>query len=396
MLNKRKLKVLSMSTILGLALTGGMATNAYATVSNNAVMTNRTGVLSNVKESTVVKNKQEFYDALKSALEKFETNVSIKVMNYNSRDYDLSIANKIILEHPSINYGYAGIGGNIYGYPNSPEKTLNLTIRYRLDKDTMKKQRKAVKEKVQNIIQTVIKPGMTEVQKELALHDYIVKNADYNVTNYRSGIVTAEDHNAYGILVKNTGVCESYAKAMYELLKAAGIKCKYVTGYTNQGGGHAWNMVKLDNQWYNLDVTWDDPVSDRNLSGNQNMIPVSHKYFNVPDNIFNRDHRRGNLEQSFPACTATKYSFENLNIDEYTGDGKLFTKVQNVQQLDSEILKALTSHQDTLCIKLKGLNINLNQLMNRMQIIARNNRIYGFGMRASMSDSYIRVNLSWQ
>ncbi|KGM93805.1 transglutaminase [Clostridium botulinum] len=396
MLNKRKLKVLSMSTILGLALTGGMATNAYATVSNNAVMTNRTGVVSNVKESTVVKNKQEFYDALKSALEKFETNVSIKVMNYNSRDYDLSIANKIILEHPSINYGYAGIGGNIYGYPNSPEKTLNLTIRYRLDKDTMKKQRKAVKEKVQNIIQTVIKPGMTEVQKELALHDYIVKNADYNVTNYRSGIVTAEDHNAYGILVKNTGVCESYAKAMYELLTASGIKCKYVTGYTNQGGGHAWNMVKLDNQWYNLDVTWDDPVSDRNLSGNQNMIPVSHKYFNVPDNIFNRDHRRGNLEQSFPACTATKYSFENLNIDEYTGDGKLFTKVQNVQQLDSEILKALTSHQDTLCIKLKGLNINLNQLMNRMQIIARNNRIYGFGMRASMSDSYIRVNLSWQ
>ncbi|KEI12474.1 transglutaminase [Clostridium novyi B str. ATCC 27606] len=395
MMNKRKLKLLSMSTILGLALTGGMATNAYATV-NNTVINNRTRVVSNAQGVAVVKNKEEFYNALKSALEKFETNVSIKVMNYNSRDYDLSIVNRIVLEHPSINYGYAGISGNIYGYPNSPEKTLNLTIRYRLDKDTMKKQRKAVKEKVQNIIQTVIKPGMTDVEKELALHDYIVKNADYNVKNYRAGIVTAEDHNAYGILVKNTGVCESYAKAMYELLKAVGIKCKYVTGYTNQGGAHAWNMVKLNNEWYNLDVTWDDPISDRNLSGNQSMIPVSHKYFNVPDNIFNRDHRRGNLEQSFPACNGTKYSFENLNIDEYTGDGKLFAKVQNVQQLDSEILRALTNHEDALCIKLKGININLNQLLNRMQVIARNNRIYGFGMRASMSDSYIRVDLSWK
>src|SRR3712207_400836 len=127
-MNKRKLKLLSMSTILGLALTGGMATNAYATV-NNTVINNRTRVVSNAQGVAVVKNKEEFYNALKSALEKFETNVSIKVMNYNSRDYDLSIVNRIVLEHPSINYGYAGVSGNIYGYPNSPEKTLNLTIR---------------------------------------------------------------------------------------------------------------------------------------------------------------------------------------------------------------------------------------------------------------------------
>ncbi|AEB75402.1 transglutaminase [Clostridium botulinum] len=396
MINKTKIKTLSIATVLGIALAGGVTTNAYAYGNNGFRSVSRVGANRTVGQA-VVNNKKEFYDVLKSALEKFQTNVSIKVTNYNNRDYNLEIVNKIMAEHPDINYGYSGINGNIYGYPNNPEKTLNLNISYRIDKNTMIREKAAVQTKVQNIIQTVIKPGMSDAEKELALHDYVVKNADYDVRNYRAGIVTAEDHNAYGVLVNKTGVCESYAKAMYELLKAAGIECKYVAGYTNQGGGHAWNIVKLDNEWYNLDATWDDPISDRNISsGNQSMIPVSHKYFNVPDNIFNRDHRRGNLERTYPACNGTKYSFENLNIDEYTGDGKLFTKVQNVQQLDNEILKALTSHEDTLCIKLKGLNINLNQLMNRMQVIARNNRIYGFGMRASMSDSYIRVNLSWQ
>ncbi len=78
------------------------------------------------------------------------------------------------------------------------------------------------------------------------------------------------------------------------LLEEVGIECKYVTGVSvhdgKAGGGHAWNMVKLDNEWYNLDATWDDPVSDRNgaesVNKNTNsMATVNHTYFNIPDSI---------------------------------------------------------------------------------------------------------------
>ncbi|KEH98717.1 transglutaminase [Clostridium botulinum C/D str. BKT12695] len=393
----KPLKTLSIATILGVTLSGGVALNAHAaTKYDNFTNSNVVERNTNIEKNDAVKTTQEFYDKIKTALENFETNVTIKVANYNGRDYNLNILNKIVLEHPEIDYGYSGVSGNIYGYSNSREKTMNLNITYRQSKEKMQSQKEAVRVKVQQIIGQVIKPGMTDVQKELALHDYVVKHADYNTTNYNAGIVSAEDHNAYGVLVKNTGVCESYAKAMYELLTASGIECKYVTGYGNRGG-HAWNMVKLDGEWYNLDATWDDPISDRNLGASSNtLIPISHKYFNVSDSIFNRDHSRGEVARNYPTCTATKYSFDNLNIPEYTSDGKLFVNFSNAQQLDAQILKVLRNHEASLCLKMKGVNIDLNQLMRRIQVIAQNNHIYGFGMRASMSSSYIRVNFTWQ
>nr|WP_307905797.1 transglutaminase domain-containing protein [Clostridium botulinum] len=261
----------------------------------------------------------------------------------------------------------------------------------------MEKEKREVKDKVQNIIKTVIKPGMSDVEKELALHDYLIKNADYNMENYKAGIVTAEDHNAYGVLINKKGVCESYAKAMNELLTAAGIECKYVTGKVN-GGEHAWNMVKIDNEWYNLDVTWDDPISDKNPSGSSfSIISVNYKYFNVADSIFNKDHIRGSLESSYPACTSTKYSFDNLNVDEYTSDGKLFIKVKDMNQVNDEILKALSNRQDNLCLKVKDLNIkSAKRFMMRIQAIAMKNKISGFSMNGKMYDSYIKVEFNWK
>lgn len=153
---------------------------------------------------------------------------------------------------------------------------------------------------------------MTKVQKELAIHDYIVKNATYNTYNYENDILLPEDHNAYGVLIDGIGVCESYAKAMYELCKAAGVECIYVTG-TGNGGDHAWNMVKLDDgQWYNVDVTWDDPTYE---NSSDKIFEVQYDYFNVPDTIFSRTHIRDNTIQ-YPTANGKKYVFRNLNVAE--------------------------------------------------------------------------------
>lgn len=61
---------------------------------------------------------------------------------------------------------------------------------------------------VKRIVKSIIKPDMTDFEKELALHDYIVRTADYNTVNYKNGINALEDHTAYGVLVDHIGVCE--------------------------------------------------------------------------------------------------------------------------------------------------------------------------------------------
>lgn len=61
-----------------------------------------------------------------------------------------------------------------------------------------------------------------------------------------------EAHNLIGALLEGKCVCEGYALALKQVSKCAGIDCKYI-----MDEDHAWNQVKLNEQWYNCDLTCD-------------------------------------------------------------------------------------------------------------------------------------------
>lgn len=69
-----------------------------------------------------------------------------------------------------------------------------------------------------------------------------------------------------------------------------------------------WNMIKLDGQWYNMDVTWDDPIGGS----------LKYDYFCIPTSKIKSDHSFDNTF-TVPAATATKYSYaEVMGITEYS------------------------------------------------------------------------------
>ena len=109
------------------------------------------------------------------------------------------------------------------------------------------------------IIANYIRSGMSEKEKALVLHNWLIYNAhyDYTYSNYA----------ANGVLVLGTGVCDSYSRAYGLLLTKVGIENKRLTG--DAGGGHAWNLVRIGGQWYHVDCTWDDPndSGDASVSG---------------------------------------------------------------------------------------------------------------------------------
>lgn len=79
-------------------------------------------------------------------------------------------------------------------------------------------------------------------------------------------------------------VCDGYTHAFDLLCYLSGIDCLKIAGTAN-GGGHAWNKVELDGVWYNVDVTWDDPV----VIGGGDML--RYDYFLVSDETLARDHQ---------------------------------------------------------------------------------------------------------
>lgn len=112
-------------------------------------------------------------------------------------------------------------------------------------------QTQLVDEKVHTILQELQIQKKTEYEKVKAIHDYIIENVTYDLST--------ENNTAYTALVDQTSACQGYATLLYKMLTEVGVECRIIGG-TTEGIPHAWNIVKVDGAWYNLDCTWDDPI----------------------------------------------------------------------------------------------------------------------------------------
>lgn len=118
------------------------------------------------------------------------------------------------------------------------------------------------------------------------VHNYLVESIDYDETQGGSNI-----YNIYGALVNKRCVCEGYAEAFKYLMDALEIPCIIVTGEAtnsnNETENHAWDYVQIDNIWYAIDCTWDDPI----ILGPQILSNLyKYKYFLKGENEFKKTH----------------------------------------------------------------------------------------------------------
>ena len=127
------------------------------------------------------------------------------------------------------------------------------------------------------------------------VHDYLIDTIEYDSSDGRNV------YNVYGSLINGKAVCEGYARAFKDILDEMGIPCIIVCGVgTNRSGtteSHAWNYVKINDNWYAVDVTWDDPV----ISGYGKLTDnIRYKYFLVGSDVFFEDHvEDGNIVEEY-------------------------------------------------------------------------------------------------
>jgi hypothetical protein len=135
--------------------------------------------------------------------------------------------------------------------------------------------------KARAILKEIITPTMTDAEQLKAVHDYIVLNTAYDYDNYKNDTVPEESYTEYGVLFKGIAVCDGYARATKLFLDLLGIENYYVVGQILDGELHAWNVVKIGDQYAQVDTTWDDPVPNR--SGE-----VRYDYFMVNDSFMKK------------------------------------------------------------------------------------------------------------
>lgn len=139
----------------------------------------------------------------------------------------------------------------------------------------------------EEILGEIITDGMTDLEKETAVYTWLTENVDYDWSHMDIMAETTRDaYVPYGGLVNQSAVCLGYATSFQLLMDTAGIECVTVVGAAfHSTGDHAWNMVKLDGNWYCVDPTWD--ANGRQQSGEE----YEWRYFNVTSDEMAKDHQ---------------------------------------------------------------------------------------------------------
>lgn len=238
---------------------------------------------------------QQVYDLISDALLSAKTSIVLPKNEYSDTfDEIVDIVNVCLRENPEILYY-----NSLKYYSNGV-----LTFTYSKDPATVMAHKEKLKKKVEAILSQIIKPNMTDYQKELAIHDYLVKNCEYDMIGFKENRISDESFTAYGALCLGIAVCEGYSEAACILLNRSGVETKIITG-KSKGIGHAWNLVKLEGEWYHLDITWNDPYQSDTISS------IQYHYFNLTDSDISRDHQWD--KTNYAACAVTKYNYYRYN-----------------------------------------------------------------------------------
>lgn len=232
------------------------------------------------------------YKTIYSAIVSFLPSVNIK----NLKDADIKgIIDGVLLDNPHL--FYLDLRGYTY-YKSLSGITLSFSYL------CTEKEMKCIKENIEKTVREFLGfanlINMSDYQKEICIHDYLCRNIKYDITCIDNSVGNMLSHTIWGVFLEKKGVCDGISKAFKYLCNAVGIKCIVAKGQADDGNveNHAWNIVKIEEQAYQVDVTW-----DLNKYNGEKCV---YQYFNLPDEMMYIDHKPN---YKYPKCSSTIYTY---------------------------------------------------------------------------------------
>ncbi len=243
------------------------------------------------------------------------------------------------------------------------------------------------------IVNSIITSSMTELEKVTAIHDYLVKTVDYDKSK-------ADIHTAKGALINKVAVCDGYAEGFAVLCYTAGVQAEMVFGTAIDSTGnlepHAWNNVRIDGIWFNVDVTWDDPIVNGMVVKDGSNI--SYKYFLISDAKISKTHTADNSKKY--ACNSDKYAeyATNLTWKALVDSQYPYVVVTNMSDAKTQMKSFINNGKKTFQIIYScsgATDAQMESIWNGLQStyndVIKELQVYGsFGISGSMSsDGYV-------
>ncbi|MBR6593589.1 MAG: hypothetical protein IKK83_00185 [Clostridia bacterium] len=229
---------------------------------------------------------------------------------------------------------------------NSENMAVNVVFKYVLSPSEAQKRVKKIEKSIKPFLKG-IKPYMSDYEVALRAHENIVSLIDYDSISLDIQDNDPEFDNkpdnlrsVYGVFVEKKAVCAGYAVAFQYLLHRMGIECAYVRGPCHDGEWHAWNLVKLEGEYYYVDVTFDDHTNtDIRKNGS---AEISYDYFDITTAELLKSRNIQNAE-IYPECKAVKCN--------YFVRSNMFFEGYNAKQVAKIVKNALKAGKKEVALK---------------------------------------------
>lgn len=321
--------------------------------------------------SSLNEKEKKLYNSIVNTIAQSGTVVNTSKLSVSYDDI-VSVFQKVLTDYPQYFYisrscmlAYGSRGNNIrailllYTDGNVTDSyDENMNLLQSADRNLINQKINALQSAVEEIV-SQIPTEASDIIKEKIIHDYIIETVKYdydtaeNVNNYTASIPHAFD--IYGAAVDGLAVCEGYSKLFQYLCYSVGINSTQVIG-TSGGGNHMWNAVLIDNEWYQIDITWNDtePI-------------IGYSYFNLTEKNISEDHIIDFSTLSVPQCNAEANSFINIfavcitNLTEAPTNYE--TAIANLKKTEDKMLNIYFVNSELE----KGGNINTQKYVRYIQ-----------------------------
>lgn len=242
---------------------------------------------------------------------------------------------------------------------------------------------KKAKEAIEEFKDEYITSDMSDFEKEIKIIEWLVENCTYEKGESWSR------STAYSCIVLGKAQCSGYADAFLQTAKLCGLETRYVYNKT-----HAWNLIKLDGDWYHVDVTWEDPIGS-NVYGFGNLRNM---YINLEDDQIQNVSSHRSWNPSSAKAKGIKYGPKV--VSNYMETGKVDTSLgvsyknqtdaffEKVKNSAGSVSISYTNVNDTANKVVAYLSNQIEQRMDNYEVLIR----YGNTFPANKTGSYSRVS----
>ena len=289
------------------------------------------------------RNQQSLYNCVYEGMKKGKRKIQLP---FKVPTNSLSFIVKLVVgDHPELieyNNCTIGVGGN---------NTTDILILNKIPDNLQV--RRIINDKASLIIQECISSNMTVIQRVLSIYKYLIEHIQYDYDDANGIIPQIASHSIQGVLLRNIGVCEGISISFAFIMHLIDVPATVVYGLTSEGD-HAWNIIKIKDNYYHIDVTWD-------LRSKDTVNFQRYDYFCLTDDDLN--NRKWD-KKIYPKCDSNRYNyFDIMNAVVYTVKEFILIVKENMKNkrdiyVKLNFDKPLSVEEISILIQQIGVSIN--------------------------------------